>query len=462
VDSSVKDVPGAIVSPPRGRYIGYSKNQRPEPDPEFMRVGPGKPCGEYLRRFWQPVCMTEELTKGVPVRIRILGEDLVAFRDLSGNYGLLHLHCSHRNTSLEFGFLAERGIKCCYHGWHYDVDGTILETPGEPAGSKIKERTCHGAYPVIEWHGLLFAYMGPANDVPPFPLYDTMNDLPGTELVPYKIVYPCNWLQVCENTMDPVHTVFLHSRLNRFQFEAAWQVMPLLEFHETPARVYATLTYRWKDMLWVRTQETTYPNFSQVGAFWEDAEEEKYFKRASITKWTVAIDDTHCMIIAYRSFGPGIDPHGKGKRELVGLQTVDFDGQTELRSYDVMQRDPSDYEAQVSIGPMATHGAENLGSTDRGVAILRRNIRNGIKAVQSGTPLPRLEPRDGEVATYVQDTVMPFRPRPAAEDEALMKALTAAVMDVVRRGDALSGAARREAIERGLADLKRDSRFSAG
>ena len=148
-----------IIMPPRGRYAGHDKHLRPEADPTFMQVGPGKPCGEYLRRFWQPVCMTEELGKGVPVRLRILGEDLVAFRDLSGDYGLLHLHCSHRNTSLEFGFIAEHGIRCCYHGWHYAVDGTILETPGEPAGSKIKERTCHGAYPVIEWHGLLFAYM---------------------------------------------------------------------------------------------------------------------------------------------------------------------------------------------------------------------------------------------------------------------------------------------------------------
>ena len=450
------------IRTPSGRYVGYSRNMRPEADPEFMQVGPGKPCGEYLRRFWQPVCMTEELHKGVPVRLRILGEDLVAFRDLSGDYGLLHLHCSHRNTSLEFGFLAEHGIRCCYHGWHYDVDGTILDTPGEPPASPIKEKKCHGAYPVIPWKGLLFAYLGPVDTAPPFPLYDTIADLPGTELVPYKIVYPCNWLQVAENTVDPVHTVFLHSRLNRFQFEAAWQVMPMLEFHQSASRVYATLTYRWKDMIWVRTQETAFPSFSQVGAFWEDAEEEKYFRRASITKWTVAIDDTHCMIIAYRSFGPAIDPHQRGRRELVGLQTVDFDGQTELRSYDVMQRDPSDYEAQVSIGPMARHAAENLATSDLGVAMLRRGIRNGIKIVQEGGELPRIEPVDGEVSTYVQDTVIPFRPRPEAEDAVLMKSLTDAIMNVVRQGDALGGTARREFIEHNLRALRSDPRFAAG
>jgi hypothetical protein len=111
---------------------------------------------------------------------------------------------------------------------------------------------------------------------------------------------------------------------------------------------------------------------------------------------------------------------------------------------------------------MATHGAEHLASTDRGVALLRRNIRNGIRTVQGGGDPPRLPIVGGEVNTYVQDTVLPFAPRPPEEDESLMKALTAAVMDVVRRGDELAGAARREFIERNLRDLTRDPRFGAG
>ena len=96
----------------------------------LSRVGPGTPCGEYLRRFWQPVAFADEL-QDLPRALRILGEDLVIFRDRAGRVGLLQLHCSHRGTSLEFGLVSERGIRCCYHGWLYDVDGTILETPSE-------------------------------------------------------------------------------------------------------------------------------------------------------------------------------------------------------------------------------------------------------------------------------------------------------------------------------------------
>jgi phenylpropionate dioxygenase-like ring-hydroxylating dioxygenase large terminal subunit len=105
-----------------------------------------------MRRFWQPVCYSDEL-KDLPLGVRILGEDLVAFRDGSGAVGLLELHCPHRGTSLELGLVGAKGIRCCYHGWLFDVDGAILETPGEPAISTLKDRLCHGAYPVNESAG---------------------------------------------------------------------------------------------------------------------------------------------------------------------------------------------------------------------------------------------------------------------------------------------------------------------
>ncbi len=98
-----------------------------------------------------------------------MGEDLVAFRDRGGAVGLLELHCAHRGTSLEFGLISDKGIRCCYHGWLFDVDGTILETPGEPPDSTLKDRLFHGAYPVREYQGLVFAYMGPPEKEPDFP-----------------------------------------------------------------------------------------------------------------------------------------------------------------------------------------------------------------------------------------------------------------------------------------------------
>ena len=117
-------------------YGGYLHSQVPSEDEEITHVGPGTLAGEWFRRFWQPVAVSEDL-KDLPVAIRILGEDLVLFRDRSGQIGLLELHCSHRGTSLEFGQIEERGIRRCYHAWHYDVDGKLLETPGECRRSAI-------------------------------------------------------------------------------------------------------------------------------------------------------------------------------------------------------------------------------------------------------------------------------------------------------------------------------------
>jgi len=115
-------------------FGGYYHRDVPQEDTELTHIGPGTPCGEYLRRFWQPVCFTDDL-RDLPRRVTLLGEELVAFRDGRGAVGLLELHCPHRGTSLEFGLLSDRGIRCCYHGWLFDVDGTILETPGEPETS---------------------------------------------------------------------------------------------------------------------------------------------------------------------------------------------------------------------------------------------------------------------------------------------------------------------------------------
>ena len=142
-----------------GPFRGYALGPTPPEDGELTRVGPRTPCGEYMRQFWLPVAMSSQLGD-LPVAVRILGEDLVVFRDRGGRAGLLHRHCAHRRASLEFGRIEERGIRCCYHGWHFDIDGTILETPGEPAGSPIRHKVFQGAYPAMELKGLVFAYMG--------------------------------------------------------------------------------------------------------------------------------------------------------------------------------------------------------------------------------------------------------------------------------------------------------------
>src|ERR671922_3120842 len=235
-------------------YRAYDHRERPEEDAELTHVGPGTPCGEYLRRFWQPVITSEEL-QDLPRRLRIMGEDLVAFRDQSGAVGLLELHCPHRGTSLEFGLVSEKGIRCCYHGWHFDVDGTILETPGEPPDSTLKDRLCHGAYPTHEYNGIVFAYMGPPDQQPPFPMYDSFSR-PGYRLIPgQKYYYPCNWLQILENAMDPVHTAFLHTIVSGSQFTDQFGEVPELDFVETPVGMIYIATRRVDENICARMVE---------------------------------------------------------------------------------------------------------------------------------------------------------------------------------------------------------------
>ena len=443
------------IRPPEGRFDGYEKSVRPLEDAELTHVGAGTPCGEYWRRFWFPVAMTQEITD-LPLRIRILGEDLVLFRDKSERYGLLQLHCSHRNTSLEFGLIEEHGISCCYHGWHYDIDGTILATPGD-ADSGVKDHTRHGAYPVIEFKGLVFAYMGPLAEIPEFPVFDSFN-LPDVEMMPYSITMPCNWLQVAENTMDPMHASFLHSRERDIHFGSTWGTLPQLEWYEGDWKINLTMTRRLGDKIWVTIQETTYPSNSTVGYLWEEGTEEKYFTRVGFTKWTVPHDDTHCMIIAWRHFGD-IDVKGAGRPELVGKQTVDFPGQTGVEPYDERKRKPNDFEAQVGQGSISVHAAENLVAHDQGVAALRKHIREGIHAVQRGERVPRPSQDGSTVSCYAQNTVLPIPTQEGADDDQLVRDVAKAVFDTVVSGDAYTEPERTAHIRDELKKLPNDPRF---
>ena len=177
------------------RYGGYLHRDVPEEDAELTHVGPTRPCGEYLRRFWQPVCFSDELND-LPLRVKILGEDLVRSATGAAPSGLLELHCPHRGTSLEFGLIGDRASAAATMAGCSTPMATILETPGEPADSTLKDRLFHGAYPTHEANGIVFAYMGPPEQRPPFPVYDSFVR-PGYRMIPgRKYFYPCNWLQI--------------------------------------------------------------------------------------------------------------------------------------------------------------------------------------------------------------------------------------------------------------------------
>jgi phenylpropionate dioxygenase-like ring-hydroxylating dioxygenase large terminal subunit len=378
-------------------YAAYHHRVRPSADEELTRVGPGTPCGEYLRRFWQPVIQSEEL-RDLPRRLRIMGEDLVAFRDRSGTVGLLELHCPHRGTSLEFGLISEKGIRCCYHGWLFDVDGTILETPGEPSDSTLKDRLFHGAYPVREYQGLVFAYMGPPEKQPEFPILDTF-DLPGYRMVARApTLWECNWLQVKENSMDPAHLAFLHTLPDSQGFTEDLGALGEWDWMETPAGMVYIDTRRQGDRVWVRVADFIPPNIHQFPPNADPMAKRTVINRPAATTWAVPLDDTHTMQIGFHRA-----PEDQEPRRGPGF------GQDDSRSYEERQRIPGDYDAQVSIhGGIARHGLEHLASTDRGVTMLRNMIRRGIRAVHNGADPGDINNRSGTViTTFAHDRVVP-------------------------------------------------------
>ena len=386
-------------------YGGYLHRDVPAEDGEITHVGPGTPAGEWFRRFWQPVFVSDGL-KDLPTAIRILGEDLVLFRDGDGQIGLLELHCSHRGTSLEFGQIEERGIRCCYHAWLYDVNGRILETPGEPPESTLKDRLHHGAYPTHEYGGLVFAYMGPREKQPVFPIFDTY-DVPGYHSQTHETdTWPCNYLQAMENSMDPAHFQFLHSLPGNMGFTEDFKQFPEVDFMETPVGMVYIATRRVGDKVWVRTSDYIPPNIFQ-GCDLAENMDQRDGNRPSLTRWTVPIDDTNNLVAGFCRARDG---------EELALDPA-F-GNTLDRSYEERQRVPGDYDAQVGQRPIAVHALEHLATTDRGVIQLRNKIREGIRTVQRGEDPQGVTFQEGPVIpTYSHEWVLSIPPAPTPEED---------------------------------------------
>ena len=170
------------------------------------------PMGQLMRRHWTPVCLLEEVSEpdGDPVKARVFGEDLVVFRDTDGRVGVMDEYCPHRRASLVYGRNEEGGLRCLYHGWKMDVDGNVMEMVSEPAASGMADKVKHKAYPVQEWGGMVWAYMGPADAVPAFepPAWAPTED---TRVSIAKVLLPCNWAQILEGAIDSAHSSSLHS-----------------------------------------------------------------------------------------------------------------------------------------------------------------------------------------------------------------------------------------------------------
>lgn len=436
-------------------FSGYHQRKAPRIDDYLTAVGPGTPCGEYMRRFWHPVMKTEDL-QDLPKVVRHLGEELVMFRDGSGRYGLVHKHCPHRNASLEFGIIIEHGIRCCYHGWEFDIDGSVICAPAESDDSSIRENVCLGAYPVHEFGGLLFAYLGPPEQCPPFPVYDTFK-IEGGEWVPYEVTMDCNWLQIAENSVDPMHVVYLHTRVNRVQFTERLGIHPILDFRERPYGLFYTKARCMPDAVWVSTNDLIFPNFTQAGSVYDSPDGSKpvYFGRNSFTRWVVPVDDTHTSVLAFRHFNERTERSAPEYRTAEALERIDI---SELRNrpYEERQRNPGDFEAFIGQGEIAPSNTMHLGESDVGVVLYRKRLRKEIRNIENGgTPARATDMfSEGAIPTYGSDTLIPLAN--ALDQPDRVKQLQREIGDIYISADAYQGQARYDFLEQSLAQLNRN------
>ena len=331
----------------------------------LCRVGPGTPMGELLRRYWMPVAPKAEIDEKGKRQVRLLGEDLVIFKDGAGKFGLVTEQCSHRGASLFYGKVEQDGIRCPYHGWKYDVNGKCLEQPAETAQDGSRESIRHPAYPVEELGGVIFGYLGPS-PIPLLPRYDILVREEWVRRLELHPVLDCNWLQPMENAVDPEHLFWLHgytggaktSRDERSEFE---------QFE------YGIYKYHYGEKR-VGIHPMVFPNMLRGPG--------------NVAHFRIPMDDTHTGVL-YVIYSP--TPDGKPSRQkdvpyqYIGPIKEPYDDNGYPRFRHHMQSFASqDGMAWETQGPMTDRTREHLGTSDRGIVMFRQVLRLQLEAVKKG------------------------------------------------------------------------------
>lgn len=387
------------------------------------RVGPGTPCGQLLRSYWQPAALGEELPPGgPPIPLRLFGEDLVMFRDQQGRLGLLDLHCSHRGTDLSYGRIEDGGLRCVYHGWLYDVTGKCLETPAEPSGSNLHQLARHQAYPVQEKGGVIFGYMG-AGDPPLLPNYEVLSAPPENRFVT-KHYLACNYLQAQEGSQDGTHVRFLHRFLRTESGtrkleahprrlgpgeELSYRDGPAISEYAGPRRVEECDFSVWNyNGTGTGSPEYTFPSLCLTSGGPQPAGDGYQIY------WSVPIDDTHTwfFVLAFRRSGAIPEEHRHARSWA--MMTPDYHFIRNANNRYLQDREEQrtgtftgmgstfivqDAMANESQGPIQDRTKELLGTADMVIAGWRRMLLRAIRTVQEGDQAPGriTDPRVNEV-----------------------------------------------------------------
>ena len=382
-----------------------------EMNDSLTRVGPGSEAGSVLRHYWQPAALSDELMTGRPVvPVRLLGEDLVLFRDTEGKLGLIQRHCPHRGADMCFGRLEDNGLRCPFHGWHYDRSGQCVEQPGEPEGSRMHEQVMARAYPLEERNGIVWAYMGPG-EPPAFPSFDCFR-APDSHVFAFKGLWECNWLQAMEVGIDPVHASFLHRFLQdedpaeaygkQFRDTAANTEIPMTKLLRDYPRpeITAEETEYGMRLTALRHMEDGRTHVRVTNSIFPEAICIPMSREMTITQWHVPIDDTHCYWYSmFTSFGAPVDKVKMREQRLKEHRLPDYAPLKNRRNnygYDPDEQSRETYTgmgldinvhdqwAVESMGPIQDRTEEHLGKTDVGIIRNRRMLRAAIEAVKAG------------------------------------------------------------------------------
>lgn len=380
-----------------------------EDNERLTRTGRETPCGLFMRKYWHPVALSEELSsKNATLPVRILGEDLVLFRSQDSRLALIGRYCPHRRTDLSYGRIEANGLRCLYHGWLMGLSGGCLEQPGEPATSTYAAKIKHPSYPCMEKGGIIFAFLG-TGEPPTFPAFECLDADPSTYYVT-KQHHHCNYMQGLEGYLDPQHLSFLHRFANENSPDLATtsafatDVAPSISVEEAGfgLRIYSVRKAANAGQ-YVRITNFVLPN---CGAFVGDpvVDPSKNIKaRGYSLNWAVPIDDHNHFkyVVNYRIDGPidldymqrvyaDIDrgnnyttPRNAANRYMQDRASMD-------RIFSGMGENFFDHDkfAVESMGPVVDRSLENLASTDRAIIAARRRLLSAIEDAVQGRDVP--------------------------------------------------------------------------
>ena len=385
----------------------------------LTQVGPGTPVGQVMRRYWLPALLSTDIPAPdcPPVRVKLLGEELVAFRDTQGAIGLLEEHCPHRLASLFLGRNEENGLRCVYHGWKFDVLGNCVDMPNEPEESRFKEKIRTKSYPTMEQGGVIWAYMGPPEKRPTEPGME-WSRAPERQRYVSKTIEYCNFAHAVEGGIDTVHSSFLHNNdLSNARHFKRIDTAPILEVERTSYGFrYAGIRNLGEIGNYVRIYQFVLP-FHQFRSHQVDFEGSGQRQAIPLIQghmW-VPMDDEHTMVfnwmlvadedkamtpdfILKRETSAGRGPDGEG---VVRHQTrandwlIDRQRQRTKTFTGIPGLNTQDLAVQESMGPIIDRSREHLGSTDKAVIQFRKCLLDAARDLQNG-----IDPPGSDSKTY--------------------------------------------------------------